>query len=387
MNIAELHANEALRNTEFPVTKEKIFLAHAAVCPLPRRVSEAMQQQAKQATLDEQEQAFGHADIKETRTIAAQLVGADPGEIALVGPTSLGLSFIAAGLEFRRSANIVIYYDDYPSNVYPWMALAEKGVEVRLLNIRELGRIRDIDVVGQVDENTALVALASCHFISGWRIDIDTIGRELRKRGILFCVDAIQTLGVYPINIEHVDFLAADAHKWMLGPCSAGLLYVRKEIQDRLRPTVFGWHNVRCPDFIAQEKLSHPTDARRYEAGSFNIAGYCGLKASMELLLEIGVENISVELLRKRNRIIPELQELGWTVLSANAPGPNKSGIITIRKDDSNMATVHAELMKQKIDISLRTDRERNHYLRVSAHFYNTDAEMDQFVDVLKNLS
>ena len=160
MNIAELHANEELRNQEFPVTANKVFMAHAAVCPLPQRVSEAMQNQAAEATQDEQEQAFGHAEIKETRQVAAQLIGADLEEVALVGPTSLGLSFIASGLDFRRSANIVIYHDDYPSNVYPWMALAEKGIEVRFLNVRHLGRIRDIDVLGQIDENTALVALA-----------------------------------------------------------------------------------------------------------------------------------------------------------------------------------------------------------------------------------
>lgn len=387
MTITELHGNEELRNTEFPVTRNKIFMAHAAVCPLPHRVSRAMQRQAEQATLDEQEQAFGHADLKNTREVAAELIGADSSEIALVGPTSLGLSFIAAGLEFRRSANIVIYYDDYPSNVYPWMALAAKGVEVRLMNIGRLGRIRDIDVLGQIDENTALVALASCHFISGWRIDYKTIGEALRARGILFCVDAIQTLGVYPMNARYVDFLAADAHKWMLGPCAAGLLYVRKEVQDRLKPTVFGWHNVRCPDFVAQEQMKHPPDARRYEAGSFNISGYCGFKASMELLMEIGVENIATELLRQRNRTIPRLQEQGWTVLSADAPEQNQSGIVSFRRDDCDLAAVHAELLKRKIDISLRTDRERKHYLRISAHFYNTDREMDQLLDALKELA
>lgn len=387
MTITELHQNEELRNAEFPVTKNKVFMAHAAVCPLPHRVSQAMQQQAQQATQDEQEQAFGHADIKETRATAARLIGADAGEVALVGPTSLALSFVAAGLEFRRSANIVIYYDDYPSNVYPWMALAEKGVEVRLMNIRKLGQIRDIDVLGQIDENTALVALASCHFISGWRIDINAIGKALREREILFCVDAIQTLGVYPINAKYVDFLAADAHKWMLGPCAAGLLYVREEIQEHLKPTVFGWHNVRCPDFIAQEQINHPPDARRYEAGSFNISGYCGFKASMELLMEVGVENIANELLRQRNRTIPRLQEQGWDVLSADAPEKNQSGIVSFRRENCDMTNIQTELLKHKIDISLRTDRERKHYLRISPHFYNTDQDIDQLLDALKELT
>src|SRR5204863_5017030 len=129
---------------------------------------------------------------------------------------------------------ILIYFDDYPSNVYPWMALADQGVEVRLMNTRGLGVIRAKDVLGQVDENTALVALASCHFISGYRMDFPAIGKALHERNILFCLDAIQTLGAFPTTVEHVDYLAADAHKWLLGPCGAGLLYVRRDHQDGL---------------------------------------------------------------------------------------------------------------------------------------------------------
>ena len=140
------------------------------------------------------------------REDAARLLNAKPDEIALVGPTSNALSLIANGLPLRKRDNIVIYHDDYPSNVYPWMALAEKGVRVRFLNIREFGRIREIDVLGQLDEETRLVALASCHFVSGFRIDLASIGKALRARGVLFCVDGIQTLGAFPTTVEHVDF-------------------------------------------------------------------------------------------------------------------------------------------------------------------------------------
>ena len=171
------------------------------------------------------------------------------------------MSFVAAGLNFRKGDNILVYYDDYPSNVYPWMALAERGVEVRLLNTRGLGVIRPQDVMGQVDENTRLVALASCHFISGYRIEHETIGKFLRERGILFCLDAIQTLGAFPTTVEHVDFLAADAHKWLLGPCGAGVLYVRREIQDRLNPPIYGWHNV--PTEFCRIVAMTPCDGRR----------------------------------------------------------------------------------------------------------------------------
>ena len=201
MTLTELLANEELRRHEFPVARDKIFLAHAGVCPLPRRVAQAISDCAQRGTTNDQETLVFPRRVNEGRKLAAQLLNCQPEEIAFVGPTSLALSFVAAGLNFRRGDNILIYHDDYPSNVYPWMALADRGVEVRLLNTRGLGVIRPRDVAGQVDENTRLVALASCHFISGFRIEFEAIGKFLRERGILFCLDAIQTLGAFPARL------------------------------------------------------------------------------------------------------------------------------------------------------------------------------------------
>src|SRR4029434_3872492 len=172
MTLPEILSNEELRRSEFPVVTEKIFLAHAGVCPLPRRVVDAVTDYTLFAALGDQEEAFLGVRIMRCRQLAAHLLNAQPHENAFGGPTSNGLSYVASGLKFRRGDNILIYHDDYPSNVYPWMALAERGVQVRLMNIRELGRIRTMDVTGQVDENTRLVALASCHFLSGWRLDL-----------------------------------------------------------------------------------------------------------------------------------------------------------------------------------------------------------------------
>ena len=383
MTISDILANEELRQREFPVAREKIFLAHAGVCPLPRRVTEAVKSYLEYCTLDDQETVFPGSWFAETRQLAARLLNAQPDEIAFVGPTSLALSYVASGLSFRKNDNILVYLDDYPSNVYPWMALAEKGVEVRFLNIRELGRIRLADVQGQVDEQTRLVALASCHFISGWRIDLARIGSFLRERNIPFCVDGIQTLGAFPTTVEHIDFLAADAHKWMLGPCSAGILYVRKAWQERLRPPVYGWHNVRCPNFVAQEKLVQPPDSRRYEAGTANLAGLAGLHAAMGLLLEVGVENISQELLRQRARIVPALQAKGYTVLQADASPTHASGILSFFRPQANLAAIHEKLMAANIITSLRVDRSGQKYIRLSPHFYNTNAEFNRLLELL----
>lgn len=383
MTLSDLLTNEELRQHEFPVAREKIFLAHAAVCPLPRRVAEAVRDYASLTTGDDQEALFPGPRFTRVRQLAARLFEAQPEEIALVGPTSLALSLVARGLKLSRNDNILIYLDDYPSNVYPWLALAAKGVQVRLLNVRALGRIRLIDIQGQVDEQTRLVALASCHFVSGFRIDLDGIGNFLRGRNIPFCVDGIQTLGAFPILGAHADFVAADAHKWLLGPCAAGLLYVRREWQDRLRPMVWGWHNARCPNYVAQEEIVFRPDARRYEAGTANLLGLAGLQAALELLLEIGPQNIAQELLRKRAWLVPALQAKGYCVLEAEAPPARASGIITFHRPGTDLPALHQKLLEARIVTSLRADRLGKHYIRLSPHFYNTDAELQRVLELL----
>src|SRR5471032_996212 len=263
------------------------------------------------------------------------------------------------------------------------MALAAKGVQVRLLNTRGLGTIRTIDVMGQVDENTWLVALASGHFISGFRIEIDAIGKYLRGRGILFCLDAIQTLGAFPTTVEHVDFLAADAHKWLLGPCGAGIFYVRRDLQEKLNPPIYGWHNVRNPNFVAQEQIVFRSGAVKYEAGTQNLVGLVGLIASMELALEIGVENIAAELLRKRTLLVNALSAKGFAVLNAGAKIENASGIVSFFQSGKDLSALNQKLSEAGIVASLRTDRKGQNYIRLSPHFYNTDAELRRVLELL----
>ena len=369
-------------STNFRSRAKKAFLAHAAVCPLPRRVAEAVNQCANEGTLGDQE-AFMLHRLDDARKLTARLLNCQSEEVALVGPTSLALSFVAAGLSFRKGDNILIYHDDYPSNVYPWMALAAQGVQVRLLNTRGLGVIRPVDVMGQVDENTRLVALASCHFISGYRLDHAAIGKFLRERGILFCLDAIQTAGAFPTTVEHVDFLAADAHKWLLGPCAAGILYVRRDLQEKLNPPVYGWHNVRSPNFVAQADIKFRNDARKFEAGTHNLLGLTGLIAAMELVLEIGIENIAAELARKRAWFVSVLLEKKFSVLNPSPEPANASGITSIFQPGMDFAPLQKKLTDAGVVTSLRTDRKGQKYIRFSPHFYNTDDELRRVVDLL----
>jgi cysteine desulfurase/selenocysteine lyase len=383
MTIAELLGNEDLRRHEFPVTANQVFLAHAGDCPLPRRVADAIAKYAAQCTTGDQEKFVYPGVLERGRKLGSQLLNCQPDEVAFVGPTSLALSLIASGLKFRKSENILIYFDDYPSNVYPWLALADQGVQVRMMNIRSLGQIRARDVIGQVDENTRLVALASCHFISGYRIDYQEIGKQLHDRNILFCLDAIQTLGAFSTTTENVDLLAADAHKWLLGPCGAGLMYVQKSVQERLNPPIYGWNNVRCPNYVAQAEIVFRSGSQKYEAGTHNLLGVVGLVEAMEMLMEYGIDNISRELLRKRQFLAPAIASKGFTVLYPEAGPDIGSGIVSFFKEGADMAALHQKITDAGITTSLRGDRAGQKYIRLSPHFYNTDAELQKLIDTL----
>ncbi len=383
MTIEQIQADEALRLREFPVARETAYLAHAAVCPLPACARDAVSDYAAACTGGDQEDFVPANLLRDTRQLAANLIGAELCEIALVGPTSLGLSFIAQGIDWQPGDNIIVHGDDYPSNVYPWMALAERGVELKRLEPSSPGRIEPEDVFALIDPRTRMTALASCHYVSGYRIDIGAIGRELRSRGILFCVDGIQTVGAFPTPVEHVDFLAADAHKWMLGPCSAGILYVKREMQDRLKPVVQGWHNLSCPDFIAQETLDYKSDGRRYEAGTANLLGIVGHHASLQLLDALGLAKISADLLAKRRRLVPELLAKGYNVLHADVPDANASGIVAFSKPGEDMAALQTRLGRAGVTVSLRVMRDGSKLIRLSPHFYNTPAELYRLLEAL----
>ena len=376
MTIEQLHGDEALRQHEFPVVAKGPVLAHAGVCALPRRVGQAMAQYATACQESEQEVSTCGQLIADVRARLARLLGGQPEEMALVGPTSLALSYVAAGLPWRKGDNVLVYYDDYPSNVYPWMALADRGVEVRFLNVRELGKVRAVDVQGQVDEQTRLVSLAGAHYLAGWRINVDAIGKFLRSRRILFCLDAIQTLGAFPLSVEHVDFLAADAHKWMLGPCAAGVLYVRREVQARLKPIVHGWHNLDCPDFLTQEDLKFKPDARKYEVGSHNLVGLAGFQAALGLLEEVGIRNIGAELTRKRAWVAADLLARGFTVLQPDPPPENVGGVLSFFRPDMESAELIRRLEAARVTATIRKLPDGQSVVRFSPHFYNTDEEL-----------
>ncbi|MES2596593.1 MAG: aminotransferase class V-fold PLP-dependent enzyme [Verrucomicrobiota bacterium] len=377
-----LFASEAERLAEFPVARDSIFLAHAGVTILPARVAKVMQDYLQEACTSMQEFPEAWRATNETRAIAAQMLGAKASEISLLGPTSLGLSLVANGLDWKPGDEVVCYQDDYPANVYPWTDLARHGVTVKLLKPEAPGAITPELVEAALTPNTKLVALASCHFLSGYRILLDDIGRMLRERGVLFCLDAIQTLGAFETRVDYVDFLSADSHKWMLGPMAAGVVYVREEVQEQLRPTLLGSWNVRSPNFIAQPQIEFERGGRRYEPGVLNVAGILGMKAGLELLLEKGIPQVSEQLLRLKEKLVNGLEPLGFHFISPKE-GPNASGITTAWREEGSgppVDKVFEHLSALKISPSLRYDRAGKAYMRFSPHFYNTEAEMERVV-------
>ena len=384
--LTQLHTDETFRRKEFPVAQKRIFLGHAAVTILPRRVAEAMKQYTDDCCYDHQEFGDVLQRIQRARHTCASIIGATAGEIALLGPTSLGLSLVANGLDWNEGDEILCYQGDYPANVYPWMEAQRRGAKLRYLQPENTGEITPELVEAALTPKTKLVALASCHFLTGYRIDIDAIGKMLRERGILFSLDAIQTIGQTETRVDHVDFLSADSHKWLLGPASAGIVYVREENFERLRPTLLGAWNVISPNFIVQDKIEFHKSAIRYEPGVLNLVGIFGMVAAVEMLLEIGMENVTAHLFKLKAQLVAGLENLGYDIVGAKT-GPNASSITTVRSEGRDLEQIYDTLTGRNIIASHRHDPQGRGHLRFSPHFYNTEEEIDTVLKILTELS
>ena len=375
--------SEEERLAQFPIAAAQIFTGHAGVTVLPRRVADAMHGYITRSC--EQHQEFGAVlqDIARARTRCAALIDAQSDEIALLGPTSVGLSIFANGLEWKAGDELVCYLDDYPANVYPWLNLRRFGVVVKFLQPDRPGRITPELVEAALTPRTRMVALASCHFLTGWRIDIDAIGALLQSRGVLFSLDAIQTIGAFHTSVRNVDFLSADAHKWMLGPLAIGIVFVAKRNFPICQPTLIGAWNVHSPQFISQEHVVFPDTAQRYEPGAHNIIGMYGMLAAVDMFLEIGMDEVSSRILDARDHLHEKLEPLGFETLSPGRGEPMRSGILTVRHPAHESGRLFRALEESKITASLRNSRDGRAWLRFSPHFYNTRDEMDRIAAVL----
>jgi cysteine desulfurase / selenocysteine lyase len=378
--------DESARRAAFPSCRDRIFFAHAAVAPVTQAAVEAMESFNRASATGELD--YGEVFLKRMdriRGAATRLFGGAPEEFALLGPTSLGLSLVANGLDWEPGDEIITYLDDYPANVYPWKQLERLGVRIVYLQPQEVGAITPELVREAITPRTKLLALASCHFLTGYRLDIAAVGAIAREHGLLFCLDAIQTAGAFPTPVEEVDFLSADSHKWMLGPSSAGVVYVAKARQELLRPSLYGAWNVISPNFIARDEIVFEPGARRYEPGVLNASGLLGMEASLDLLTGIGIDRIAARLLELKAHLCEGLDRLGLSIAGPRE-GSAASGITSCTDPvrPGRIGELYQLLHESGIVASFRHDRKGRPYLRFSPHFYNTHAEVERVLEVIR---
>jgi cysteine desulfurase/selenocysteine lyase len=361
----------------FPVTRNLIYFNHAAVGPLSVRAHEAMQRHASD------QRDFGalhwrewYAEIDRLREVAATLIGATPAEVAILKNTSEGLSFVAGGLRWERGDNVVTSAYEFPSNWAPWKRLETRGVEVR---VAATPTVEELDKL--IDAKTRLVTLSSVAFHNGFAADVNAIGELCARRNALFCVDGIQGLGVIPIDVRQakVSFLAADGHKWLCGPEGATVFYVAAEHREKLEVMEHGWTNVERQGRFIDCGLELLPDARRFEAGSLNTNGIYGLRAAIELLLEVGIDTIRDRVLTLANRLADGLAREGFVI---GSPRPIASGIVGATPPDVESRSIlwyHRKLEEAQIVCSPREGM-----LRFSPHFYNDENEVDRVLEVVR---
>jgi selenocysteine lyase/cysteine desulfurase len=361
--------------SEFPVTGNLIYLNHAAVAPLSKPAAEAMTRLADEVL------GFGsfHSSRWEgvyngLRGAAARLIHAEPGEIALLKNTSEGIATVALGLDWRAGDRIVAFEEEFPANQYPWRRLEAKGVDIEWLRADD-----PLDRIDQAARGAKLLALSFVQYLTGFRSDLSAIGEICRRRGAIFLVDAIQGLGAFPLDVRaaKIDALAADGHKWLLGPEGCAILYISRELQERVEPMEFGWTNVAGYEDYGSRDMSLRPDAGRYECGTLNTIGCYGLRAAIEFILQIGIDGIGPAVQALGNRIADGVRARGYELLGRRTP-ENGAGIVSFRKPGVDSAALVARLREQRIVTAARAG-----WVRASPHFYIARDEIDAMLDCL----
>lgn len=367
----------------FPVIRDLVYFNHAAVGPLSTRAYDAMERQAR----DQRDSGALHwrdwmAEYERFRESGSRILGCAPDEVSILKNTSEGLSFVAEGLRWNAGENVVSTALEFPSNLVPWKRLERRGVECRIVEAPD-GTYSARDVERLIDERTRVVTLSSVAFHNGFAPDLDAIGAVCAARGVLFCVDAIQSVGVLPTDVRRakIDFLAADGHKWMCGPEGTALFYAAAEKRELLEVLESGWMNIERGGKFLGSPADLLRDGRRFEAGSLNTNGVYGLRAALDLLLEIGLEEISRAALEVANALADGLESIGWRI---GSPRPLRSPIVGAIPPDveKSLLWYHRRLEEEGIVCAPREGM-----LRFSPHFYNDRTAVDRVVTALERLS
>ncbi len=371
-----------LPREQFPVTDRYCYLNHAGVAPIPLAAADEIRAAAHDFAV-EGGVAFERWEAREhdARGAAARLMGVPPVDVALIKNTTEGLAFVANGLAWQPGDRVIVPNHEFPSNVYPWLALRDRGVTVEFVEPVGPGRTLPLELFAETlaAGPVRLVAVSWVQFGRGWRVDLPGLGQLCREHGALLCVDAIQGLGVLPAAFEAwgVDFAAADAHKWLLGPLGIGALYVRGERRELLRPLEPGWASVAHREEWDNLDLVYDDSARRFEGGSANNLTVPGFAAAMELLLSTGIDAIWRHVDGLCATLVAGLEDIGATVLSERSGGGG-SGIVTFTLDGLDAGGVWQALEAEGIVCAPRAGG-----VRLAPHGYNDGEEMERLVEAV----
>jgi selenocysteine lyase/cysteine desulfurase len=366
---------------EFPLDPDLVHLNHAGVGPWPQRTIDAIRAFAEENARWGSRRYLRWMEREDAlREQLRQLINApSTDDIALLKSTSEALSVVAYGVEWQAGENIVTARQEFPSNRVVWQSLAPRfGVETRLADL-DVGESPEQTLFDLVDENTRLIAVSSVQFATGLRLDLERIGAYCRRHGILFCVDAIQSVGVMQVDVQAIDadFIAADGHKWMLGPEGLALLYCRAERREELQLNQFGWHMLENAGDYERLDWAPARNGHRFEAGSPNSLGAHALHASLSLLLEIGMPTISDMVSRNIEYLIDKYSEHGLEILSPTEP-ERRAGIIVFRHPDLSSEALYRHLQARNVLCALRGGG-----IRFSPHFYTPKTALDRALELV----
>ena len=366
----------AFINQEFSQDPGTLYLNHAAVSPWPERTCNAVK------TFAEENQKFGARYYPrwmkkedELREQITTLINApSPNDIALLKNTSEALSFVAYGLDWQPGDNIVISNHEFPSNRIVWESLQQFGISVREVDLKSNEHAEQA-LINAIDSRTRLLSVSSVQYANGFRMHLEELGAACKKHGVLFCVDAIQSIGALNFDVQEMqaDFVMADGHKWMLGPEGVALFYCRSALREQLKLNEYGWHMTENVGDYTQKDWQPSVTARRFECGSPNMLGIHALSASLSLILEFGISQIEEMLLTKTRTLIDLINANPQLSLVSNPDPSRLSGIVTFRHQQQNNEQLYNHLMQSGVICAYRGGG-----VRFSPHFYTPDAVLHQ---------
>ncbi|UJJ31285.1 aminotransferase class V-fold PLP-dependent enzyme [Halopseudomonas maritima] len=369
-------------HAQFPQAADLCYLNHAAVAPWPQRAADAVSDFARENLFrGAQHYPQWSRTEKHLRNQLRELLNAPHSDdIALVKNTSEALSFVAQGLTWQPGEQVIISNQEFPSNRLPWEALRDQGVEVIAV---ELGDNPEQALIAAMGPHTRLLSISSVQYGTGLRLDLQQLGTACRERGILFCVDAIQSLGAHPFDVQQIDcdFAMADGHKWLLGPEGLGVFFCHARVREQLQLTQHGWHMVEALGDYDRLDWRPTRSARRFEAGSPNTLAQQALSASLSLLLEADMAWVQTQIDARICLLAEQLAKLpGVTILSDLRPA-RRSGIITFVVAGLDHKALHKALMERGVVCALRGGG-----IRWSPHFYTPETTLERALAHLAEL-